>query len=114
MLVRVGMYAVEVDVRGGDKVARARIASPIVEQGKVFVRASLMRKLLEDPQQGLLRFPAASHNDLNDAFVQMLNRLWSFNKPEPEPEPVYADNKDWFVKEVMDKIGKTPKVNYQK
>jgi len=114
MLVKVGLYATEVPVRGGDKIARSRIASPIVEQGKVFVKASLMRKLLDDPQQGLLRFPAASHNDLNDAFTQMLNRLWSFKKPEEELEPVYASAHEKFIAEVMNKIGGTPKVNYQK
>lgn len=74
-LTRELISATEVTVRGGDKIARMRLATPIAENRKVFVAAHLLEILLDDERQGILKFPNASHDDLNDAFVQCLNRL---------------------------------------
>jgi len=68
--------AYEVAVAGVDWLSRAKLASPIAENGRVFVAAHLIDRLLNDPRQGLALFPNASHTDLNDAFVQSLNRLF--------------------------------------
>jgi hypothetical protein len=94
-LSKAGVYAMEVQVRGGDKIARTKIVTPIVEQGKVFIHRSIWDKLLLDDRQGILAFPARPFKDLNDAFVQMLNRLWPYTtepKEELTPEAqVYHD-----------------------
>jgi phage terminase large subunit-like protein len=66
----------EVEVSGGDKIARTKLATPAVETGKVFIKRSLLERLLDDPRQGLVHFPNASHTDVNDVFVQTLNRLY--------------------------------------
>ena len=66
--------AVEVTVDGGDKIARSQMASPYVEAGMVSVHKRCIDKLLHDDSQGLLKFPNAK-DDLNDAFVQAINRL---------------------------------------
>ncbi len=73
-LTRQNIAASEVEVQGGDKISRARLATPMVENGKVFIASHILEKLLEDSKQGLLHFPNGSHNDLNDAFVQSINR----------------------------------------
>jgi len=66
--------ATEVEIAGGgDKRTRAMFASPAVERGDVFVARHLKERLLNDPRQGLLLFPA-SGTDVNDAFVQAINR----------------------------------------
>lgn len=73
-----GIYAVEVDVMGGlDKYARASLVTHVVESGKVLIAEHLLSTLLDDEKQGILGFPNGSHADLNDAFVQALNRLQS-------------------------------------
>lgn len=81
----------EVSVDGGDKLARAQavqtVASGPVDadgrqlgQGRVYVRSSVRKKLLDDPRQGLLSVTAETladggpDLDLNDAFVQALHR----------------------------------------
>jgi predicted phage terminase large subunit-like protein len=96
MLSNMGLYAREVAVRGGDKRARARIASPVVEQGKVVIRQSIAARILDDERQGLTKFPSGSHDDLSDAFTQMLNRLRSFSvdapKEETDPERIYLQS----------------------
>ena len=67
--------ASEVQVQGGsDKIGRAKLASPAVENGRVFIAEHLLEMLFDDPRQGILRFPNGEHDDLNDAFVQALNR----------------------------------------
>ena len=68
------VYAEEVSVTGGDKVARTRLATPMAEQGKVFVAEHLLDTLLDDPKQGILKAGNGFESDLNDAFVQALNR----------------------------------------
>jgi len=70
----------EVEVGGGNKFARAAGAQPIVSQGRVYVHRSVVRKLLKESEQGLLHVTAeqllneSGGLDLNDAFVQALNR----------------------------------------
>lgn len=74
-LTKMGIPAIEVAVEGGDKLARARLASPYAEAGMIFIKASLLDKLLNDERQGILKFPNNTHDDLNDALVQAINRL---------------------------------------
>jgi predicted phage terminase large subunit-like protein len=79
-LRRRGIAAVEVPIRGGgDKYARTTQVTPYAESGQVRVAAHLLDKLLNDEKQGILRFPNASHDDLNDALVQALNRQYPLN-----------------------------------
>lgn len=75
VLTNQGIPAIEVQVTGGDKVARATMATPYAEAGMVYCRASLMNKLHNDSKQGILLFPNAEHDDLQDALVQSINRL---------------------------------------
>jgi len=74
-LTNQGIPAIEVQVDGGDKVARATMATPYAESGMVYCRASLLEKLYNDSKQGILLFPNAEHDDLQDALVQSINRL---------------------------------------
>lgn len=74
-LARAGIAAAEVPVKGGsDKVARARMATPVAEAGLVCVRESLADRLFNDPQQGILKFPNGKFKDLADALAQCLQR----------------------------------------
>lgn len=74
VLKRWGITAIEVPVIGGDKIARTKIATPRAEAGFVYCRESLLPMLLHDEEQGILRFPTGAHDDLNDAFVQAIQR----------------------------------------
>jgi len=74
-LTNQGIPAIEVQVVGGDKVARAKIATPYAEAGMVYCRRSVLNKLYNDSKQGILLFPNAEHDDLQDALVQSINRL---------------------------------------
>ncbi len=69
-----GVVAIEVQVSGGDKIARTKFATPPPEAGLVCIRASLLDILYNDPEQGLLFFPNGKHDDLNDAVVQAIQR----------------------------------------
>lgn len=73
-LVRNGIPAIEVQVIGGDKIARTKMVTPTVEAGLVCIRQSLLDMLYNDPEQGLLTFPNGLHDDLNDAIVQAIQR----------------------------------------
>lgn len=79
-LERDGVVVAEVQVDGGDKLARANGVQGFVEAGRVFVHRSLTRKLLHSSRQGLLRVTRQALQsgkgdlDLNDAFVQSLHR----------------------------------------
>lgn len=75
-----GIPAVEVKVDGGDKVARAMLATPFAEAGMVNCRQSVLNKLYHDSKQGILVFPNGEHDDLEDALVQSINRL--LNQPK--------------------------------
>lgn len=74
MLTSMGVTAIEVEVQGGDKEARANLATPRAEAGLVYCRQSLMETLLYDAEQGILRFPNGAHDDLQDALVQAIQR----------------------------------------
>lgn len=67
--------AIEVQVRGGDKIARTTLATPEAEGGRVFIAAHLLGKLLDDEKQGILKFPNAAGTDVNDVLVQAIHRL---------------------------------------
>lgn len=108
-LMKAGVWAGEVKVRGMDKVSRTRLVTPLAEQGKVFIHVKVWDMILHEERQGILGFPAREFKDLNDAFVQALNRHYPFT-PEPEKkEPVYTNRHDYMVNEVMNKITNEPK-----
>jgi hypothetical protein len=69
-----GIAAIEIKVDGGDKVARTKMASPYAESGMICIRKSIFDKLLNDDRQGILKFPNGKFKDLNDAFVQAVQR----------------------------------------
>lgn len=78
-LVRSGIPAREVGVVGGDKQARTRMVTPYAESGMVYCAKSIYDKLHFDDKQGILQFPNADHDDLNDALVQSITRLLAQN-----------------------------------
>lgn len=69
-----GIPAIEVKVDGGDKVARAMLATPFAEAGMVECRASILQSLYHDDKQGILIFPNGEHDDLQDVLCQGINR----------------------------------------
>ena len=73
-LTKEGINAIEVDVTGGDKIARARMATPTAEAGRVYIRESLLDFLYFDSKQGILKFPNASHDDVADVISQLIQR----------------------------------------
>lgn len=74
-LIKSGIPAIEVKPSSGDKVARARSVTPMVEAGMVFIRRSLIDRLYNDSKQGILQFPKSQWKDLADALAQSLHRL---------------------------------------
>lgn len=74
-LSKSGINAILVPVRGGDKVARAKMATPPAEAGRVYIRASLIDRLLNDPKQGILNFPRGKFKDVADVLAQCIQRL---------------------------------------
>jgi len=74
-----GINAIPVSVEG-DKVARARLATPIAEAGRVFVVDDMIELLLNDSRQGILKFPNNSNDDLADVLSQSLIRLGNKKK----------------------------------
>lgn len=74
-LTNQGIPAIEVQVDGGDKVARATMATPYAESGLVYCAQSVINKLYNDEKQGILVFPNGEHDDLQDALTQSINRL---------------------------------------
>jgi hypothetical protein len=73
-LTKQGIPAIEVEVQGGDKIARTKLATPYGEAGMIYCADDIIDYLLNDSKQGILRFPKTG-TDLNDAFVQSINRL---------------------------------------
>lgn len=69
-----GIPAVEVAVNGGDKIARARMATPKAESGMVYIRKSIINFVYYDEKQGILKFPNNSHDDLADVLAQAIQR----------------------------------------
>lgn len=83
VLTNQGIPAIEIQVVGGDKVARAQMATPYAESGMIYCKRSIYDKLHSDSKQGILMFPNGEHDDLQDALVQSINRL--------------LGKKSWFV-----------------
>ncbi len=79
-LTNQGIPAIEVKIDGGDKVARALLATPFAESGMIYIRESLINKLYHDDKQGILIFPNGDGDDLADALAQSINRL--LNQPK--------------------------------
>lgn len=77
-LTKSGIAAKEVTMTGGDKVGRAHMATPFAERGSVFCRASILEHLYACEKQGILKFPNNENDDLQDALVQAIQRI--FNK----------------------------------
>lgn len=73
-LVRAGINAIEFTLSGGDKEARAKMATPPAEAGRVYIKKSLADRLYNDSKQGILFFPKGQHTDLADALAQCLQR----------------------------------------
>lgn len=100
-LVTAGIPAIEVQVNG-DKIARARDATPKAAAGMVYVRASILPFIYHDEDQGILKFPNGPKQDLADTIAQAIQRHfgrperkfavgWRKNRPETEKpaiEPV--------------------------
>lgn len=74
-LVNQGISAKEVNVTGGDKIARANMATPYAERGSVYCRRSILERLYTAEKQGILKFPNNENDDLQDALVQAIQRV---------------------------------------
>lgn len=74
-LTKQGIVAVEVPLKGGaDKIARAKMATPMAAAGMVFIKKSMAERLYNDARQGILFFPKGEGSDLADALAQCLQR----------------------------------------
>jgi len=77
VLKNFGISAKEVKVEGGlDKIGRTKLTTPAAETGHVYVAEHIFDRLLDDSKQGLLKFPNGENDDVNDALVQAINRLY--------------------------------------
>ena len=72
-LVTAGIAAIEVQVNG-DKLSRARDATPKAEAGMVCIRQSILEKIYYDEDQGILKFPNGAKQDLADTIAQAIVR----------------------------------------
>lgn len=72
-LIHSGINAIEVQATT-DKMARASLATPTVEAGRVHITRALLSILWDDDKQGISQFPNGSHDDLEDAFAQAMVR----------------------------------------
>lgn len=72
-LTHEGVAAIEVHVNS-DKIARARDAQPKAEGGLVCCRASILDRLYNDHEQGILKFPNGSKKDVADTLSQAIMR----------------------------------------
>lgn len=75
VLRRWGINVILVGVQGGDKVARAKMATVPAEAGRVFIRKSLADRLYNDDKQGILKFPKGKFKDVADVLAQFIQRL---------------------------------------
>ena len=71
-----GIPAISVKLEKGDKVGRTTLATPFAESGLIYIRKSLADKLYNDEKQGILMFPNGTGDDLNDALVQSIIRIF--------------------------------------
>ena len=72
-LIQNGISAIEVQANT-DKIARAMLATPAAEAGRIYISPTLLSLLFDDDRQGMSYFPNGSHDDLADAFAQAINR----------------------------------------
>lgn len=79
-LVNQGISAKEINPIGGDKVAKTQMATPYAERGSVFCRESILERLYEAENQGILKFPNNNNDDLNDALCQAIQRHFGKKK----------------------------------
>ena len=73
-LAKLNINAVEIDIQGGDKIGRTKLATPFAEAKRIYICDDIIDTLYNDDKQGILKFPNNSHNDLNDALVQAITR----------------------------------------
>ncbi|MFA6060062.1 MAG: hypothetical protein WC756_17800, partial [Taibaiella sp.] len=98
-LLKQKIVAIEVKVDGGnDKIARAKMASPVAEAGMVYIRKSLVDKFYNDSKQGILLFPKSQWKDLADTLAQFLYRIHGNSKiivaNDHEPGSDFYDDED--------------------
>jgi predicted phage terminase large subunit-like protein len=99
-LSKQGIVAIEIPVKGGsDKLARARMATPIAESGIVCIRKSMADRIYNDSRQGILHFPKGQFKDLADALAQCLQRHSTVGFKYHSD----SDSEDW--KEEQDLLG---------
>lgn len=75
VLVSSGIPAFGAPNVGKDKISRATLMSPYAESGLIYVKQSIFDKLMFDEKQGIAMFPNNTHDDLNDALCQAIQRL---------------------------------------
>lgn len=68
-LRRAGISAIELEIPHTDKRSRANAISFHTESKRVIILNHLRDGFLNDIQQGILKYPEGSHDDLGDAFV---------------------------------------------
>lgn len=83
-----GIVAIEVKVDGGtDKLARAKMASPVGAAGMICIRQSIAEKFFNDPKQGILFFPVGQYADVVDTLSQCVQRHKTGGAHVMEEEP---------------------------
>ena len=74
-LTRYGVIAIEVPVPGGaDKIARAKMATPVGAAGMLCIRRSIAERFMNDSRQGVLFFPKGMYADVADVLAQVVAR----------------------------------------
>lgn len=74
-LVKQGVIAIEVEVPGGtDKIARAKMATPVGAAGMLCIRQSIADRFMNDTRQGVLFFPKGPYADVADVLAQVVAR----------------------------------------
>jgi phage terminase large subunit-like protein len=70
-----GVVAIEVPVPGGaDKIARAKMATPVGAAGMLCIRQSIAERFFNDSRQGVLFFPKGQYADVADVLAQVVAR----------------------------------------
>ena len=98
-LSKMGIISIEIKVKGGaDKVARARMATPLAESGVVYIKKSMANRFYNDEKQGILFFPKGQCADLADTLAQTMQRQQSQRTIiTSKPEEHESDNPlDWI------------------
>lgn len=104
-----GIIAIEMKV-SGDKIARAKSATPSAEAGMVYVKKSMADRLYNDPRQGILFFPNGEHADLADALSQCLvtrtkgGIIMSSNNAQSSTASVESSTKEEQMKQLLEDL----------